>query len=171
MLPPWKERSQIVANLANPAFCGKIIHNCIKGYKDEGNPSFPFALSFFVLPLILHKQTRDCLPSSSRKTLHTWLDENNQLKINLAGRIKSYMPFTKETIMFLIASNAVTINEKGEIEANSIKSTFTTEEDNDELLDCFKKAQLLGKILAKSGNISTIYSIIGVSRKSYRLIG
>jgi hypothetical protein len=43
-----------------------------------------------------------------------------------------------------------------------MQATFQTEEDDTEVVDCFKKAHSLGKTLAKSGNVFTIYSIIGV---------
>lgn len=162
MISSWKERPQIVAALANPAFCGKILHNCFKAYSGQTQSTFPYALCFFTLPIILHKRTRDLLPSSSRKTLHAWFNENNELKIGLPNRIRGYIPYTKESIMFLIANNAISINDSGGIEMSRITNTFKTEEDETELLDCFKKSETLGKILAKSGNVSTIYSIIGV---------
>lgn len=161
MIPAWKERPQIVAALANPAFCGKVLHNCFKAYSGQTKSAFPYALCFFILPIILHKRTRVVIPSS-RKTLHAWFNENNELKINLPSRIRGYIPYTKESLMFLIANNAISISDSGEIDVKRIRNSFNTEEDENELLECFKKSETLGKILAKSGNVSTIYSIIGV---------
>jgi len=150
-----------MANLTNPAFCGKVLHNCFKAYKEGSNQNFPFALSFFILPFILHKQSRNLLLDRTKKTLHTWLDENNQLKVGVVERIKSYVPFTRESIMFLTAFNAISINEQGEVEIKPLKNSTSVLED-EEVQDCLKKAQVFGKMLSRSGNIFTIYSIIGV---------
>lgn len=161
MLPNWNERPQIVANLTNPAFCGKIIHAFIKGY-NSGSCLFPYPLSFFILPLILQRKTRELIPTHSRKSLHTWFEEHPNVKIDLISRIKSLKPFTKESIIFLLAHNKIEISSDGLISCKLLKNTFPIEEEVEEVLECFKKAEILGKIFSKSGTQMTIYSLIGV---------
>jgi len=160
-LPNWGERPQILANLTNPAFCGKVIHAFIKGY-NVGGTHLPFALSFFILPLILHQKTRELIPSQPKKTLHTWLEENPQIKIELVKRIKNFNPFTRESLIFLLVHNAIEISNDGFITCQKLSDTFPIENDADETLTCFKKAEVFGKIFSKSGSLPTIYSLIGV---------
>ncbi len=111
MLRSWEQRPEITAHLLNPAFCGRVLYEAFKGYKSESKGNFPFALAFFILPIILHKSTREKIPSS-RKTLHAWVEENNQIKISFPQRAKSLNPFTREAIMFLISYNAVSIDDE-----------------------------------------------------------
>ena len=41
----WEDRSKIVANLLNPAFCGEILRRAIVSYNEnEENMLFPFSL-------------------------------------------------------------------------------------------------------------------------------
>ena len=47
----WEDRSKIVANLLNPAFCGEILRRAIVSYNEnEENMLFPFSLLYLILP-------------------------------------------------------------------------------------------------------------------------
>ena len=53
----WEDRSKIVANLLNPAFCGEILRRAIVSYNEnEENMLFPFSLLYLILPIILLKK-------------------------------------------------------------------------------------------------------------------
>jgi hypothetical protein len=160
MLPNWQNRPEVTANLLNPAFCGKVIAECIGAYKKEANANFPFALSIFILPLIVNGKIRERLPKTKSKTLHSWLIENEDLKIGLKEQITALLPFTRETIMFAITHNTLSIDENGNIEPKGKQKKF--EPDNEELKLCLAKAVTLGKVLSKSGTVFTIYSMFGV---------
>jgi hypothetical protein len=160
MLPNWQDRPEVTANLLNPAFCGKVIAECIGAYKKEANTNFPFALSIFILPLIVNGKIRERLPKTKSKTLHSWLIENEDLKIGLKEQITALLPFTRETIMFAIAHNSLSIDENGNLETKGKQKKF--EPDNEELKLCLAKAVTLGKVLSKSGTVFTIYSMFGV---------
>lgn len=48
MMEKWEDRSQIAANLLNPAFCGEIIRRTIAAYNNnEENAKFPFSFALF----------------------------------------------------------------------------------------------------------------------------
>lgn len=160
MLPKWQNRPEVTANLLNPAFCGKIIAECITAYKKESGGNYPFALSIFILPLILNGRIRERLPKTKSKTLHSWLIENEDLKVGLKDQISSLLPFTKETIMFAIAHDILSIDESGNIEPKGKQKKLET--DNDEIKMCLSKAITLGKVMSKSGTVFTIYSMFGV---------
>jgi len=70
------------------------------------------------------------------------------------------LPFTRETVMFGIAHNSLSIDEKGNIEIKTRKGKLKTEDE--EVKSCLSKAGVLGKLLSKSGNPLTIYSILGI---------
>jgi hypothetical protein len=161
MLPLWKDRPEITANLFNPAFCGSLLYECFKGFKEESNNNFPFALSFFTLPVVMHKTTRNAIPSTSRNSLHSLIEENDSLKINLADRVKHYKPFTQEAISFLILHDTIKIATDGTIEILKLKN-YPNDNKLNEAYICLKKSKTFGKILAKSGSPYTIYTILGL---------
>src|SRR6185312_16325423 len=100
MLKNWNDRPEVTANLVNPAFCCEVIKECIKGYKSEISENLPYPYAILVLPFILPGRIRNILPKSKATSLHTWLNENGNLKINIADHIKGFMPFSKEAVMF-----------------------------------------------------------------------
>lgn len=160
MLPNWENRPEITAHLINPAFCSEIMRVCVSAYKGESKSNFPFALSVLVLPLILNNGIRERLPKNKSNTIHGWINENEDLKIGLANNITSFIPFTRETVMFAIAHNSLSIDESGNIDVKPRREKFKTEDE--EIKSCLKKAEIIGKIFSKSGNPLTIYSILGI---------
>jgi Family of unknown function (DUF6521) len=160
MIPEWKNRPEITAHLNNPAFCSEIIRECVIGYNGESNRKFPFALSFLVLPIILNSKIRDRLPSNKSNNVHRWINENEDLKIGLSSSITSFIPFTKESIMFAITHDSLEIDEVGNIEIKPRKGRLKM--DNDEIKNCVAKATVMGKIFSKSGNPFTIFAMLGI---------
>ena len=160
MLPNWENRPEVTANLVNPAFCSEILRESIIAFKEESKCTFPFALSVLVLPLILNNNIRVRLPKSKSITFHKWINENEDLKIGLANNITSFIPFTRETIMFAIAHNSLSIDNDGNIDVKPSRRKLKT--DDEEIKSCLKKAEVIGKVFSKSGNPLTIYSILGI---------
>lgn len=157
----WEHRPIVVANLLNPAFCGAIIANCAKAYMKESKRPFPYVLAFLVLPIILHKNTRKCLPKTSRKSLHEWIQENPSLKIGFADRCNQMNPFTREALMFLINQKVIQFDREGSMTIVSF-CTGAMKNHDEEIEECFSKAELVGKLFAKSGSSQTVYSFWGV---------
>jgi len=57
----WDQRPIEIQNLFNPAFCGLVLFRAMASYKEEDARGIPFSLTPLVLPLCLHKQSRDIL--------------------------------------------------------------------------------------------------------------
>jgi hypothetical protein len=159
MLPNWEERPSTVANLLNPAFCGEVIRRCIFEYRKTNSSGFPFQLAFLVLPIILNKTIREKLPKTSGKNFVTWIEENQIIKKDLPNIIRNVVPFSRESIMFLMMYEIVKINNSGNFEAMLPREAIS--EDN-EVTECYKKAKLLGKLFAKTGTSQFIFINLGI---------
>lgn len=160
-IPKWQDRSIVVSNLLNPAFCGEILRLSIKAYNKESEKGFPFALSFLILPILLNKETRDNLPKTATKKFYEWLEDNVQVKINLANQIKNLTPYTRESLLFLIYHEKLKINDIGKLEFTGSKQK-KIDYSIDEIKEIFKKANMIGKWFAKTGDIKTIYALVGI---------
>lgn len=160
MLPNWEDRPEVTANLINPAFCSEIIRECIAAYTGETNENLPFSLSVLILPLLLNSRIRERLPKSKSNTIHAWINENEDLKIGLPANITSFLPFSRESIMFGIMHNSMSIDENGNLALKTRKGKIKV--DDPEIKSCISKAIILGKLFSKSGNSLTIYSILGI---------
>jgi hypothetical protein len=62
--------------------------------------------------------------------------------------------------MFAIAHNSLSIDENGNINVTARRGKLKSEDE--EIKSCLKKAEVMGKVLSKSGNPLTIYSILGI---------
>src|SRR5690554_2982145 len=159
-LPKWKNRPEVTANLTNPAFCSEIIRECVRAYKLEKGENLPFSLCVLILPIILTSKIRTRLPKTKATTIHNWLNKNEDLKIGFATLTKSYLPFTREAIMFGITYNSLSIDQTGRIDIRDKKGKL--KQNDEEIKSCVTKAILLGKILSNSGSPITIYSMFGI---------
>lgn len=159
MLPNWEDRPTNVANLLNPAFCGEVIRRCITEYQKINSVGLPFQLAFLVFPIILNKQIRESLPKTSGKNFVAWIEENQIIKKDLPNIIKNIVPYSQESIMFLMMYEIIRINEKGNFEVMTKSKTIN---DENEVTECYKKAELLGKLFAKAGTSQFIFINLGI---------
>lgn len=159
----WNNRSPIIANLFNPAYCGEIIRRTAESYYKNCNKQLPYAYSFLILPILLHKSTRQKLPKSTRKYLFTWVEENDFLFIDFTSRVKNMKPFTKEAISFLIANNKMIIDNDGGMEVFEYRKKNPTGNNIEETQEIFRKAKLLGSWFAISGDVKSIYSFFRIT--------
>ncbi len=162
MIPKWTDRPVTVANLLNPAFCGEILRVMIQAYEKETKKTMPFEIAFLVLPLVLHKKSRDTLPKTISKNFYEWLEENTMTKISLVSKIKDLLPYTREAILFLIYHNAIKISDNGELEFVKYRKSSLNYINDSEVQEIYKKSQMLGKWLSKAGSTKTIYASIGI---------
>ena len=81
----WDQRPFEIRNLFNPAFCGLVLFRAIHGYEEEDARGMPFSLSLLVLPLCLHKDSREAIASRPRSYLLKTVEKNQQIMVGRAG--------------------------------------------------------------------------------------
>lgn len=157
----WNERTKEVAYLLNPAFCGRILYVAIREYENKTNRAIPFPLIYLILPLVLHKATRDKV--DSRTKLWRWTQEHPQLLIDFSYRAKDLISITNEALELLLQSNMVHLNLNGELEYSKIEKAFSkTKYTDEEIIDCLKKSEHIARWFAAAGKTENIYVCLGV---------
>lgn len=157
----WENRATEIAYLLNPAFCGRIIYYAIKTYQQETKRPMPFPLVYLILPMVLHKKTRERIKSITQ--MQIWIQRNPEMLIGFADRAQSMVPITNEAVEFLMQSGIVTLTNNAELEiAQLFKALSTTKYTNDEIKDCISKSSSVAKWFAKAGTVETIYVSWGV---------
>ena len=163
----WKERPKDVFNLFNPAFCGEILRICIASYEDESGKSFPFSLIFFILPLALHKFTREQMPQKMPRTtlFLSWLQKHPEVRIDLPRRTEELVLFTHEAFLFLLTKGVITILANGNLTANDYIPPRISGNDPaiEEVKDCFRVARYIGKWLSEFSKPSLVYTALWMS--------
>jgi len=152
----WSERSTEIAYLLNPAFCGRLLYTTISKYSQETKRPFPFALVYLVLPLLLHKRTREAI--NSRTKLLLWIQNHESLLISYAGRAKQLVPITNEAIEWLLQCNCIRLTASAELEISpTTPSLSKTKFANEEINDCLKKSEHIARWFVGAGKTETIF--------------
>lgn len=157
----WHERSIEIAYLLNPAFCGRLLYVTILHYQEEKGEGMPFPLTYLILPLVLHRDTRSSI--DSRTQLLVWVKRHPELMISYAQRAKSLVTITSEALEFLLQSNAISITDSGLLSANVVRGMKSmTKHVDDEVAECLKKCGHVARWFARAGETATIYAALGV---------
>ena len=160
-MTPWNQRPREVRNLFNPAFCGLVLARGVEGFTEAANRAMPFSLTLLILPLCLHKRTREQIKEAPRAYLTTILQEHPEMHVDFAQRARCLMPYTMEAFGCLMASGAITVDESGAIalEQGTVRRSIDGSQDTK---DCQTVARSLGRKLAQINDRVTIYTSLGI---------
>lgn len=160
----WLQRSHEERVLLNPGFCVNLIWNAARGYTSETGNALSFEESFLILPFVLHRETREQLPRSSRTSLAVWLEENPLARNRIANRARLLVPFTKEALTFGGLHGFIRLKGGKLYAEDAWKSEVSRalKESSDEVRVCIKRADFIGKWFAQTGGASTVFALIGI---------
>lgn len=163
VLPPWQERPREVANLFNPAFTSLLLAKTLAGYAGSEPTGMPLALSFLVLPIILHPDTRDALPRAASTTMFGWIAENPHLKAVFPRRARKSIPFTQEAIRFGIMYGKLAVAGPSLVMgARRFALNAVPPDATDEVRLCLQKAAFLGRWFAETDSPHTTLATWGI---------
>ena len=162
----WSERPPEEQRLLNPSFCSLLLWYSARAHAEarRGRIGIAFEECFLVLPMVLHREIRESLPTRTTTSLAVWLGRNPLAPSTIADRARSLVPFTKEALQFAGAYGLLQFNETL-IHANPEwrrRVASALEDSSEEVRSCAKRAEFVGKWFAKTGNAETILSLLGV---------
>lgn len=160
----WSERPSEEKSLLNPAFCTNLLWQAAREYARIGSGALSFEESFLILPIVLHRETREALPHSTRTSLTVWLDQNPLARGRVESRARQLVPFTKEALTFGGIHGLLRL-EVGKLHANNTFRSVVDQvlvQSSDEVRDCAKRAGFLGRWFAQTGSAATVFALIGV---------
>jgi ABC-3C biological conflict system middle component len=160
----WTRRPSEEASNFNPAFCGEIIYRTAAEYFRARELPFSLALTFLVLPIILHKPTRDQLPKKANAMFVAWAAEHRPVLAGLPDRATRLLPVTREALLFLL-QNGVTRIQRGGVVAGEkpIRLSAAPTSVTDETRETRRSAGLLGRWFANQGQPASIMQALGVT--------
>ena len=162
MISVWNQRPVEVAHLLNPPFCAVILYQSIRGFEQEAGDGMPYPLSFLVLPLVLHKPTRDLLPRTIATKFHSWVHKNQSIRVRFHLRAHDLVPHTKEALHFGADSGFLVFSQEARL--NTIERSVASIDwpPDSEPAACTQKAHFIGRWFARAGEPATIFAILGV---------
>jgi len=160
----WLQRSREERTLLNPGFCASLLWQAANGYKSVNGKGLPFEEAFLVLPFVLHRDTRESLPRDIRTSLTVWLTDNPLAQGRIASRARLLVAFTKEAMTFGGVHGFIRLAEGHICADDAWKSIVnrTLKASSDEVRECAKRAEFIGKWFAQTGGGPTIFALMGV---------
>src|SRR5690348_456839 len=142
-LNSWVRRPAEVGSLLNPAFCSLLLRASAQGYSRNDSNYLPVSVGFLVLPIVLHKQTREAMPHTARSKLHVWIRENPIVRIGFSRRASELVPFTREALLFGLVHRSLRLTPDGALRAGDVGDGFNAA-NGTEARSCIAAATLLG---------------------------
>jgi hypothetical protein len=157
----WDQRPFEIRNLFNPAFCGLVLFRAMQGYEEGDSRSMPFSLSLLVLPLCLHKDSREVIAANSRSYLLKITEKNPQVQVGFADRATAMMPYAIEGFGLLMERGCISVADDGRIQTipDKVRKSVTGTE---ETKSCQRVARFVGKEFARIADRVTVYTSLGV---------
>lgn len=157
----WDQRPFEIRNLFNPAFCGLVLFRALQGYEEEDVRGMPFSLSLLVLPLCLHKDSREVIASSPRSYLLKTTEKNRQVMVGFADRVTQMLPYAFEGFGLLMERACLAIADNGHIQTVPDKVRKTVN-GTAETVSCQKVARIVGREFARIADRATVYTTFGI---------
>jgi len=158
----WEDRPTEVANHLNPAFCSLLLFEAVSGYSERSGQGMAYPLAFLVLPIVLHKPTREILPRNTRTRLHTWIQSSSSSKIGFVRRAQSLKGYTQESLIFGLQRGMLDVDEVGLLVTTRRSMPKLPAPSDSEPNDIRKRAAFLGKWFADAGDVGTVLAMWGV---------
>jgi hypothetical protein len=145
----------------NPALTAATVTWAAARYRSTAKAAMPWELSFIVVPLVLHRRTRDQLPKSSSTHLPAWIGRNQTTLAGFADRATDFAPFVREGIRFGLRAQLFTFVDGADLHG-TVKQSMSPPKDT-ELRTILSAAATVGGILAKAGTSTNVYAQFGVT--------
>jgi ABC-three component (ABC-3C) system Middle Component 3 len=160
----WTERTREEAHLLNPPFCCITITSACAGFTELRGKSLPFALAFMVLPIVLHKHTRESLPRTTRTSVPAWLQEHAEVRIGFHKRLMSLKPHTIEAMRYGLVFDWMAMEDSGQIRCvvSSTQINRAIRSLDGDAQECVSRARLLGKWFGTRTSTETLMALWGI---------
>lgn len=157
----WDQRPIEVRNLFNPAFCGLVLLRAMVSFEEKDDRGIPFSLAPLILPICLHKQSRDILIPRPRSYFLKLVADHPQLLVGFGARAQDMLPFTFEGLGLLHHFETMQVRTDGRLKVNPqrVRKSVTGSEETQAIQ---KVAKYLGKEFARIGDRVTIFATMGV---------
>lgn len=153
----WRDRPLLEATFLNPPLCAALLASSAQDFQGAAGRAMPWPLTFLVLPLTLHRPTRDALPRNTRTHLSTWLGRHPLLRAGFPERAVEMVPFTREGMRFGLRAGALALRDGG------LEGSLRRRNAEGELRTLLTHAAVVGRWLSKTDQASTVFALFGVA--------
>ena len=161
---PWPERPAEEARIFNPAFCGELIGRTVCEYHRTRKTPLSMVTSFLVLPLTLHRPTREALPRRANTAFAGWIAEHGPLLAELPDRARLLRPISREALLFAVRHQLLALEGGGLLPgAKPVRLSARPALTTNEVTAVRSASGLLGRWFAGQGTQTSILQGMGIA--------
>ncbi|SEE48132.1 three component ABC system middle component [Jiangella alba] len=151
-----------VSSLLNPALIALVLHRGSTTHRDENGAGLPFVYAPIVSAVSLYPAARATLTMSVATQFTTWIDRNPDIQLLLQPRIAGVVPFVREGLLFALTTDVLRLD-SGALIPGAHGPTKTIRGASSDMEAVQRTAAYMGRWLARTGNVSTVCAMLGVT--------
>ncbi|MFI1654794.1 three component ABC system middle component [Streptomyces sp. NPDC020472] len=156
----WAERAPVAEAMYNPALIACLLSAAAETHVRTVSAGLPVALSFIVVPMTLHRGTRQALTSGASRThLKTWVERNPFACVGFPVRAQGLVPMVRQGLRFGLRHDVLSLSGDALHPRSKLPARIP---DHPELEDALRISRLLGRWLAKTST-ATVFAVMGVT--------
>lgn len=161
----WHDRPREEAYAFNPAFLSSLMCDFVREFTKAKHESCPVTLVFLAPALSLHRQTRTRFPSRTVTSLYEWLQNNEDVLVDLPRRNHALSSLLRDGLKFAMHQKVIEFSDGHRLVIGPKRGHFTpsflvtVSSDMNEIVTA---TRFLAKWFAKSGSEASVLSVWGV---------
>ena len=147
-----------------PAFCSELIARTVCEHHRTQQAALGIVSAFLVLPLTLHRPTREALPGRANTAFAGWVAQHTALLAELPDRTRRLRPVSSEALLFAVRHRLLAF-EGGDLVpgARPLRLRARPDVTTDEVRAARSAAGLLGRWFAGQGTTTAVLQGMGVA--------
>ena len=146
-----------MADLFNPALIAVLTASAALEYERKAGEPMPFPLAFITTPLVLHRPTREALPSRIDSHMPKWVIDNPVIVEGFGARARALVEPVREGLRFGLRHGALTIEHGG-----LLGQTRGRPARMGDVTVLVAKAGFTGRWFTQSDSPATVFALLGV---------
>ncbi|MFJ6900567.1 three component ABC system middle component [Streptomyces hokutonensis] len=155
----WAERPPLGAAMYNPALIACLLCAAAGAYKRHTPAGMPLALSFVIVPLALHRGSRDAFPATTSTHLSKWVERHPVVRTGFPDRAQALVDSVRQGLRFALRHRILELHEDALLPSAALPAKAA---EYPELDDILRIGRLLGRWLAKD-DTATVFALLGVA--------
>ncbi|MBA8992047.1 hypothetical protein FHW23_003334 [Curtobacterium pusillum] len=160
-LPDWEQRHPSIAAMLNPALVTAVVTAAADQFASVAAADMPWELSFLIVPMALHQDTRAAIPSRLDSHLPRWVERHPVIHAGLGPRARAMAPFVREGLRYGLRTERLTLHPSGLIHGETYGRM--PRKYGADVPQIIAAAAFLGRWFATIDDPPTVFAVLGVT--------
>lgn len=148
--------------MLNPALIAAVIAAAVEGHARESKEPLPGAMPFLITPLVLHRDTRNALPSRISTHWARWVSGHALLQAGFAPRALSLVEPVRDGLRFGLTRGDLQLTAEGAL-IGGLAADARLSQTTGDVADIVRSAAFVGRWLTRLDRPATAFALLGVA--------